>query len=311
MLKLPLFPNTKLLEISDKLLIETFVANFHPYSDYNFTSLYSWDTNNTIEIAQIYDNLVVKFSDYITGKAFYSFLGSNSVNKTAEALLEQSQTEGLPATLQLIPEEVASQLDSKYLHVAEDRDQFDYIVSIEEQTSLSGSKNHPKKRRIKKLLASGMEINDVMLGKIGGQEVKQDISRVFDRWVKVKAERGQDVRESVNESTAIHRLLDAKTLEAELFTITINGKMEAFFIGEALGDEYFIGHFEKADPKIEGLYQYLKHTVALNLYARGIKYMNIEQDLGIPGLREAKMSGHNVRFLKKYTVSWSSRHRPE
>jgi hypothetical protein len=311
MLKLPLFPNTKLLEISDKLHIETFVANFHPYSDYNFTSLYSWDTNNTIEIAQLYDNLVVKFSDYITGEAFYSFLGINSVNKTAEALLEQSQIEGLPATLQLIPEEIASQLDSKYLHVAEDRDQFDYIVPIEEQTNLSGSKNHPKKRRIKKLLASGMEINDVMLGKIGGQEVKQDISRVFDRWVKVKAERGQDVRESVNESKAIHRLLDAKTLEAELFTITINGKMEAFFIGEALGDEYFIGHFEKADPKIEGLYQYLKHTVALNLYARGIKYMNIEQDLGIPGLREAKMSGHNVHFLKKYTVSWSPSHHPE
>ena len=68
-------------------------------------------------------------------------------------------------------------------------------------------------------------------------------------------------------------------------------------------DNYFIGHFEKADPKVEGLYQYLKHAVALNLSERGVKYMNIEQDLGVEGLRHAKMGSHPVHFLKKYTVS--------
>ncbi|HSW37435.1 MAG TPA: phosphatidylglycerol lysyltransferase domain-containing protein [Candidatus Saccharimonadales bacterium] len=303
MLHLPAFPETKKLEISDKSIIEDFVAGFRPYSDYNFTSLYAWDIFGTTEICNLFDNLVVKFNDYITNKAFYSFLGSNKVNTTAEILLAKAQEEGLETTLQLIPETVAKELDSDKLVVLEDRDQFDYIVSIESQTSLSGEKNHPKKRRIKKLLASGMDIQDVALGKLSGHSLTDEIAEVFDTWAKVKVERGLDIRETHNESRALHRLLAAKELDAELFTITLDGKMAAFFIGEPLGSDYFIGHFEKADPNIEGLFQYIKHSVALNLHARGIKYMNIEQDLGVEGLRHAKMGSHPVHFLKKYTVS--------
>lgn len=280
------------------------MRDFHPYSDYNFTSLYSWDIFDSILISRLNDNLVVKFNDYVTNKAFFSFIGINKVNTTAEILLKRSAEEGL-GPLQLIPHSVAQEIDSSQLKVEEDRDQFDYIVAIDDQVNLSGERNHPKKRRIKKLLTSGAEIQDFALGKIGSHISREEISQVFEQWVKARAERGVDVRETENESKALLRLLGAKPpLDAEVFTITINGKMSAFFVGEELPNNYFIGHFEKADPDIEGLYQYLKHTVALNLQARGIKHMNIEQDLGIEGLRKAKLGVHPVHFLKKHTISF-------
>lgn len=301
MLNLPTFPKTKKLEIGDRLHIQNFVKQFPPYSDYNFTSLFSWNTDNAIEISELNGNLVVKFSDYMTSKPFWSFIGQHKLDTTAETILEHSKGHE-SHLLKLIPAAVADQLDSRFLKVEEDRDQFDYVISIEDQASMTGEKNHPKRRRIKKLLNSGVEINDIALGKLHDHDIRSDLERVFNKWVKVKVERGVDIRESDNESKALHRLMLNKSLDAELFSITIEGDMVAFFIGEQLSDDYFMGHFEKADPTIEGLYQYLKHTVALNLLARGVKFMNIEQDLGIEGLRNAKIGRHPIHFLKKFTV---------
>lgn len=303
MLDLPIFPQTKKLELKDKAAIEKFVAQFQPYSDFNFVSLYVWNILETFEVALLNDNLVIKIDDYITNKPSFSFLGDSKLNSTAEILLEHSEKEGL-GPLQLIPATVAHKLDSEKLVVEQDRDNFDYIISMEDLATLVGEKHHPKRRRIKKLMTSGMDVQDFALGKITQHHhKKEEILHVFDKWVRSKLDRGIDMRETENETKALHRLLSAQpALDVELFTVTLNGKMEAFFIGEQLNDEYFMGHFEKADPNIEGLYQYLKHSVALNLHARGIKYMNIEQDLGVEGLRHSKMGMHPVQFLEKYTV---------
>ncbi len=50
-------------------------------------------------------------------------------------------------------------------------------------------------------------------------------------------------------------------------------------------------HIEKANPDIRGLYQYINH-----------QFINREEDLGIEGLRKAKLSYHPIRFTEKYTA---------
>ena len=108
---IPEFPQFKKLELSDKKDIEKFTSKFPPYSDFNFVSMWSWDIKGEMRLSVLNNNLVVRFTDYLTGNPFYSFLGDNKVNETAEQLLELSKNEGLKAELKLIPEDSVRSVD--------------------------------------------------------------------------------------------------------------------------------------------------------------------------------------------------------
>jgi hypothetical protein len=52
---------------------------------------------------------------------------------------------------------------------------------------------------------------------------------------------------------------------------------------------------------IPGLYQIINQEFLMH-GSEGCRYVNREQDLGIDGLRQAKMSYNPVKFVKKYQV---------
>lgn len=61
------FPQFKKLELADKKDIEKFTSKFPPYSDFNFVSMWSWDIRGEMRVSQLNGNLVVRFTDYLTG----------------------------------------------------------------------------------------------------------------------------------------------------------------------------------------------------------------------------------------------------
>ncbi|MBO7473197.1 MAG: DUF2156 domain-containing protein [Ruminococcus sp.] len=85
--------------------------------------------------------------------------------------------------------------------------------------------------------------------------------------------------------------------------IRVDGRVAAFTIGDRLNDETFCVHIEKADTSFNGIYAGINYSFA-NAAAAGYKYINREEDLGIEGLRRAKLSYHPAFLLKKYTVTF-------
>ncbi|MDE6666069.1 MAG: phosphatidylglycerol lysyltransferase domain-containing protein, partial [Ruminococcus sp.] len=85
--------------------------------------------------------------------------------------------------------------------------------------------------------------------------------------------------------------------------IRIDGKVVAVTIGEQLNFGTFCVHIEKADRSFSGIY-----TAINNLFAKSaavdFEYINREEDLGIDGLRKAKLSYHPVFLLNKYIVEF-------
>ena len=84
--------------------------------------------------------------------------------------------------------------------------------------------------------------------------------------------------------------------------VLVEGKVAAFALGELLNRETAVCHFEKADPFVEGLAQLVNREFSRRLFT-DCTYINREQDLGEPGLREAKISYHPVRLVKKFRVT--------
>src|SRR3989339_2014388 len=151
---IPIFPNFKKLELSDKKDVEKFTSKFPPYSDFNFTSLWAWDTNGERMISVLNGNLVVRFTDYNTCEPFFSFLGINKTEHTARELIRFAEKSGISPILRFISEESVKDLQKSDFLVEEDRDNFDYIFSTSRLSAFSGIKYKTKRHGVNKFLTS-------------------------------------------------------------------------------------------------------------------------------------------------------------
>ena len=83
--------------------------------------------------------------------------------------------------------------------------------------------------------------------------------------------------------------------------IRIYGKVEAFTAGDLVNDHMAHVIFEKANPTIRGLYQVINRDFLVHEFS-DVEFVNREEDLGIQGLRQAKMEYNPDHFAEKYTV---------
>ena len=58
------------IEHTHRQYVEAFTRHHPPYSDFNFLSMWSWDTDGILRIGEINGNLAVRFADYVTGSPF-------------------------------------------------------------------------------------------------------------------------------------------------------------------------------------------------------------------------------------------------
>lgn len=297
---LPEFPQFKKLELSDKEDIEKITREYPPYSDFNFVSMWSWDIKGEMLISQLNGNLVVRFTDYLTGKPFYSFLGSNNVNDTIQKLLVLSKKENLEAGLMLIPEDSIKGIDTLQFDIQEDRDHFDYVYDLKKLSEYGGSEYSTKRSEISRFFKKNQNIN---IKKINAHDErnKYHIFSLNNEWLAHK--KSKDPFFNIpNELIAINKFLGTGFDNAYAFGVFEGEKMIAYFLGETLPGYHAVGHFCKAN-KYMGLFDLVmkeSSNIALELNAR---FLNFEQDLGVEGLRKSKMSYRPVTFLKKYVIN--------
>ncbi len=299
---IPDFPAFKPLQISDKHEIEKITKTFEPYSDYNFVSLFCWDVDDQIMISRLNNNLVVLFVDYLDKHRFFTFIGSNKIDETIDRLISTAKSEKIDSTLRLVPEAIVKSIENADRYeIKEDRDSFDYILSVQDLVELKGKKFHPQKNfitRYKKLYQQATHLKPLILS---DENTKKEVLNLFYKWESL---RNKSHDETDRELGALKKLLDhSHKLDLKALGLFINNELKGFVINELVSDTHGIAHFEKADISHVGIFQYLKHQTALMLKESGRRYINIEQDIGIEGLRKAKMAAHPVHFLKKYTVA--------
>ena len=94
--------------------------------------------------------------------------------------------------------------------------------------------------------------------------------------------------------------IEVPALTSKARELTI--KIVALTLGERLNKDTLVIHVEKAKSEITGLYQAINWEFLKN-QAPDFRFVNREQDLGIGGLRKAKMSYNPVRLIKKYRIT--------
>ena len=82
----------------------------------------------------------------------------------------------------------------------------------------------------------------------------------------------------------------------------MDGKPVAFSLYEHLNPSTCVVHFEKAMREYKGLYQLVNRETAKKIYSKGCKHINREEDLGIEGLRKAKLSYHPLELCPAHAL---------
>ncbi len=298
---IPQFPDFKKIELSDKEEIESFTRKFPPYSDFNFISMWSWDVKEDMRVSWINGNLAVRFSGYLNGEAFYSFLGNNMVTETARALVEVSKLLGPKSEINLVPEVAVKELDPDQFMVEEERDQFDYIYELDKISALQGSIFAKKRNNIKNFLAKNEDVQVRALD-ITNPDTKFNIKKLNLIWLDQKT-RKDPYFEIKNELIAMDNFFEGKFTDNILaIGIFIKGEMIGYSISEKLDQGYAMSHFTKANFAYRGVYDYIMQENAKMLVKEGISLLNYEQDLGLSGLKESKEGFSTGMFLKQYRV---------
>ncbi len=298
---LPQFPHFKPLELTDKADIEAITTQYPPYSDFNFVSLFSWNIEDKARVSELNGNFILKFNDYIIQDPFFTFLGTNDISITIKTLLNQAKKDNIQKKLKLIPEVVISSLQKEnQFIVQEDPDSFDYILSIPEMCEFEGSKYHKHRKHLHKFQqqysnckATILDLTDIM--------IQKQILSLFKQW---QQDKQQSDIETANEFKAIQRLL-INAIALNVFSIGIynEDKIVAFIILDHNYNDYTTSHFVKYDRSYENITYFLRQQSSYELKRQGFLYLNIEQDLGIPTLRQAKLKWRPIEFLKKFTIT--------
>ena len=265
-------------------------------SELTFTNLFVWNNSETVRLSRVGETVLLQRKRLRDGKTFIlPPLGKQALINVVRAL----KTANLP-TYQLAPlygvtPEQIQLLSSERIEVEPDRDDWDYVYLASDLASLPGDKYHPKRNFIARCLSKYK--CDYL--EIGPSEIK-DCLQLQTQWCNLRSCNAFPGLEA--ENTAIKTAFDHyEYLGVTGGAVYVDDELEAFTLAEPLNKETAVIHFEKANPEIEGLYQVINQWFCQRAL-KEFKFVNREQDLGIPGLRKAKQSYYPHHMVEKYIV---------
>ncbi|MFA6282445.1 MAG: phosphatidylglycerol lysyltransferase domain-containing protein [Candidatus Omnitrophota bacterium] len=286
------YPEFQPLEKEHKPLFDELFQKTPPViSEFTFTNLYSWRNVYKISISSL-DGFILLLSEEDNKKSFFMPMGDGSVMNVMQKVLTKQN-----ANFIRLPETVADFFKGDNRFTIElDRDNCDYLFKVEDLVLLKGKKYDGKRNLIKKFKSVyGYEYQ-----KLDKTNIKQCLD-FEERWCLVKD--CDSIEGLNNERQAIQEMAD-NCSEFGLIAgaIRVLGKICALTIAERLNKDTMVLHILKADPDMIGLYQVMTNEFMARESA-GFKYVNFEQDLGVPGLRKAKLSYNPIELIKKYTLT--------
>ena len=265
----------------------------HRGCGFSFANLYLWGRQCA---ARLGDDLLL-FSHF-GGKTLYPYpVCAGDPRPALEALMADARERGIPFRLTGLNSEDIENLQSWYpdrflFHCG--RDSQDYVYAIEDLAELKGKKYQPKRNHINRFLS---EYPDVTVRPLT-EETLPDAMALAERW----HQRRSDEEDTGMERAALNRAFAHwQELGMEGLVLYVGSQVVAMTMGSHLDDETVDVHFEKADLDFPGAYAVINRAFARHIrdkYPR-VRFLNREEDMGIEGLRKAKLSYQPHHMVEK------------
>ena len=296
---LPALPGMRPLVLEDQHHLQGLFGALQPQqSEFTFTNLFIWREAYQLRLSRVGEALAV-FSWRADPEDSFVFppLGQEADATTARRCLEHMAAEGhRPRLCRATKQDLARlRLDESDFAIESDRDQWDYVYLVQDLIELRGNRHHAKRNHLEQFTTQ-YRFRYCPLT----PDLVIQCQELQDRWCDDKH---CDLAGSLRaEARAVKEVLEnSEELGITGGCIEVEGKVEAFTLGEILNADTVVIHIEKANSAFHGLYQVMNQQFLQHAWPT-VRHVNREQDLGIEGLRKAKESYYPDHMVEKLTV---------
>lgn len=284
------------ITLTDKKLITSYILPSSVQDcDFSFTNLCGWHFINESSYAIIENQLIIRFTNENGQHEYLMLSGQDNLIQIVDKLEECAQREGTSLVIRGILPKTKEILEQYYPTLFEfytDRDYFDYIYLRQELAELKGKNYQPKRNHVNKFKK---EYEYTYLP-LTPEWIPECMAFEADWCIKHGYMENENIKNERRALTFSLNHYDQLDLTGGL--IHVHNKIVAFTFGSPINHNTFGVHFEKADINIDGAYNIINQEFSSRLPQQYI-YLNREEDLGIPGLRQAKQSYHPTLLLEK------------
>lgn len=299
---IPRFPAFKPLELEDREVIHPLLWAYQPEtSELTFTNLFIWRAHYGFSWCLADDWLVIVASPSSDDVFAFPPIGPAPRGDRAVKVLrwlQESKGVEKPRIERADGRLVSELAGDRRLAVEPLRDHFDYVYKTDDLIQLAGGAYRAKRNHINYFLRSYSYAYDGLSAKY--------INACLDMtgsWCDVR--RCEEDLDLMGEWDAIREALtNFRSLDLTGGVILIDNHLEAFTLGERLNEQTTVVHIEKANIEVRGLYGMINQQFCEKQW-KDVPFINREQDLGEPGLREAKLSYNPNRLVAKYRITLS------
>lgn len=291
----------KAITIADREAITSFTMK-SPYQncDFSFANICSWRFLYNSEYAVVDGFLLIRFHLEDDNRPVYMCpVGDGDISYAVRLLEEDAMAQGHPLCILGVTAQGKEALEKAFplgFRFIPQRDYFDYIYMREDLISLAGKKYQPKRNHINRFTKLyRYEYLPIT------PELVPECLTLECKWYKANRTDNDAEELSYERRSLTFALRHAHELGLTGGAICVEGQIVAFSFGAPINGNTFGVHVEKGDISYDGVYSVMNHEFASRIPAC-YTYVNREEDLGIPGLRQAKESYRPVVLLEKNTA---------
>lgn len=265
--------------------------------EYSFVNKYLWGKQ---QLAYLH-GCAAFFSHYY-GKSVYPYpIGPGDKKAVIEDIIQDAKQRGIPCRLFGLTDEDREQLESWFpgrFRLRTERDDFDYVYDINDLADLRGRKFQKKRNHVNRFRTEHPEYEVLPID----SETLPAAREMVADWYAGRAI-SDPQGDYLLESIAIGRAFDHyHELGMEGIILADQGRVIAMTMGSRLSRDTFDIHFEKAREDVDGAYAAVNCEFAryLRLKYPDVLFLNREDDLGLEGLRKAKLSYNPHHMVEKH-----------
>ena len=264
---------------------------------YAFANLYIWGRQRVA-----FTGGYLAFFSQFNRQAVYPFpVGQGEIQPVLDAIIADAGQRGIPCCITGMTREDCDLLEKLYpgrFRIYNDRDGYDYVYHIDDLADLKGRKFQRKRNHVNRfhLLHPRCRLEPLTSANL---EAVQDMATAWYLHRQAKDPEGDYHLEQL---ALMRALADPQKLGMDGLVLLEGEKILAFAMASRLSPDTMDIHFEKARDDVDGAYAAINQAFAKYLREKypEIRYLNREDDMGLEGLRKAKLSYCPAFLVEKY-----------
>lgn len=287
----------KIPTLEDKELFVSYLKKYPSRScDRTFANIYLWAKHYHVEYAVVNEVILFRVKGEEACSLAYPVGEASKIKEIFDYFLEHCEED---FRLYSVTKEQFEQLDAWYpgqFEIEFDEDIADYVYEREKLSTLAGKKLHGKRNHINRFKAEHEDWSYEPITEATYEECFQ----MSLKW-REENEMEEDEEKRYELAVTQNALRLMKELDLIGGALRVDGEIVAFTIGEAINEDTFVVHIEKAFTEIQGAYPMINQQFVLH-ECQAYQYINREEDMGVEGLRRAKQSYRPVFMIEKGRV---------